>query len=194
MALSKVDLLADHDVFWFRDLLLKKVGDDLEELRGVLGGLVEAKGALSVGEDFLLVSSASFGEDKIDVTRRVGVDLVLPVAAILPFERLVMWADAKKIPPKLADKLLNGVHDLAPLILGGLARLPKPWGPILTFLGSAVLSQEVLNSAAALVGDELEKVNSEATDRQDNLVATLTRFKMDLDRGEELDILLRSLG
>ena len=42
MALSKADLLPDLDVFKFRDLLIEKVGDDIDELRKVLGGLVEA--------------------------------------------------------------------------------------------------------------------------------------------------------
>lgn len=181
-------------MFWFRDLLIAKAGDDLEELRKVLGGLVEASGAMSVGEDFLLLSSAKFGQDKIEVSKRVGVHLILPVAAILPFERLVRWAGAKKIPTKMVDGLLGGVQELAPLILGGLEAVKGPWGIALRLIGSAMLSQEALDHAATLVGEELRRVNSEALDNQDHLAATLTGFKMDLEKGEEEDILLRSLG
>jgi hypothetical protein len=49
MALSKADLMQHLDVFGFRDLLIDKAGDDLDELRKVLAGFVEARDALSVG-------------------------------------------------------------------------------------------------------------------------------------------------
>lgn len=53
----------------------------------MLAGFVGSSAALSVGEDFLLLSSAKFGADKIEVTERVGLELILPLAAILPFQR-----------------------------------------------------------------------------------------------------------
>jgi hypothetical protein len=76
MALSKADLLPNWNVFKFRDLLIEKACDDIDELRNVLAGLVEASDALSVGEDFMLLSSAKFDADKIEVTKRVGLDLI----------------------------------------------------------------------------------------------------------------------
>ena len=114
MALSKADLLPDLDVFGFRDLLIEKAGEDIDELRKVLAGLVEASDALSVGEDFVLLSSAKFDADKIEVTERVGLDLILPLAAMLPFERHVRWAQAKQIPGKVAENLLGGAGSVWP--------------------------------------------------------------------------------
>ncbi|MEU4419649.1 hypothetical protein AB0F81_03425 [Actinoplanes sp. NPDC024001] len=60
LALSKADLLPGMDVFAFRELLVEKASDEMEELRKVLAGLVEGSDALSVGEDFVLLSSAKF--------------------------------------------------------------------------------------------------------------------------------------
>ncbi len=200
MALSKSDLLPNMDVFQFRDLLIEKAGDDIDELRKVLARLVEGSDALSVGEDFVLLSSAKFDADKIEVTKRVGLDLVLPVAAMLPFERHVKWAHAKLVPAKVAEQLMGGVGILAAVLIGGKAggkivgKVGRigPLGVLLNLAGLA-LSKEVLDDAAKLAGDKLRDLNSEALARHDYLTATLTGFRMDLDKGEKEQILLRSL-
>ncbi|MPM38231.1 hypothetical protein SDC9_84860 [bioreactor metagenome] len=180
-------------MYKFRDLVIGKAGDELALLRDVLAGLVAASSALAVGEDFLLLSSAEFGEDKIEVTKRVGLDLILPVAAILPFERLVGWGDAKKLPPKMLEDLLGGAVALAPLLIGALnkKKLPGAIGLVLGLIFSGI-SEDTLREAAKLVGEKLEEVNSDALVKHDNLTATLTGFKMDLEKGEQQDILLRS--
>ena len=131
MALSKADLLPDLDVFKFRDLLIDKACDDLDELRKVLAGLVEARDALSVGEDFVLLSSAKFDADRIEVTKRIGLDLILPLAAMLPFERHIRWAQAKQIPGKVAENLLGGAGALAAVLIGSEGKLPGPIGHLL---------------------------------------------------------------
>lgn len=97
MSLSKADLWPDLDVFKFRDLLIEKSGDDIDELRKVLEGFMQGSDALSVGEDFVLLSSAKFAADKIEVSKRVGLELILPLAATLPLERHVRWAGAKQL-------------------------------------------------------------------------------------------------
>ncbi|NED15667.1 ATP/GTP-binding protein [Streptomyces sp. SID9124] len=191
MALSKSDLLPDLDVFKFRDLLIEKVGDDIVELRKVIAGLVEASDALSVGEDFVLLSSAKFGAEKIEVTKRVGLGLILPLAAMLPFERHVRWAQLKQIPVKVAESLLNGAGSLAAALVGSRGKLPGAAGLLRSVVG-LVLSREVLNEAAKVTGEKLRNMNSEAMAKQNYLTATLTGFRMDLDRGEEEQVLLRS--
>ncbi|MFE9849074.1 hypothetical protein ACFYPN_09700 [Streptomyces sp. NPDC005576] len=191
MALSKSDLLPDMDVFGFRDLLVEKVGDDLVEFREVIAGLVEAGDALSVGEDFVLLSSAQFGAESIEVTKRVGLELILPLAAMLPFERHVRWAQLKNMPVKVAESLLAGAGALSEVLLGNKIKLAGPAG-VLRNLVSLVLSKEVLNEAVKVTGDKLKNINSEAMAKQNYLTATLTRFRMDLDRGEEEKVLLRS--
>jgi len=187
LGLSKSDLLPDLDVFAFRDLLIEKGADDLDQLREVLAGLVEAKDALSVGEDFVLLSSAKFDTDRIEVTERIGVDMILPLAAMLPFERHVRWAQAKQLQGKVVETLLRGAGPLAAVLVGTKSRFLGPVGLLLNIVGPSVAE------AAGLAGDKLREANSEAMAKQDNLRATLTRFAMDLDRGEEERILLRSL-
>src|SRR5919107_924024 len=73
--------------------------------------------ALSVGEDFMLLSSAKFelsaaGPEpaEIDVTQRVGLDLILPVASMLPLERRVQWNERMEIPRKVLDTLADGAE------------------------------------------------------------------------------------
>lgn len=187
MALSKADLLPNLDVFTFRDLLIEKACDDIDELRQVLAGLVEASDALSVGEDFMLLSSAKFDAGKIEVTQRVGVDLTLPLAAILPFERHARWAKTKQLPGKVAENLLTGAAALAAALTGHKSKLPAPLGLLVNLIGP-----DVVHEAANLAKDALQKINADALSKRDNLTATLTRFRMDLDQGEEERILLRS--
>ena len=186
MALSKSDLLPELDVFTFRDLLIEKACDDIDELRKVLAGLVEASDALSVGEDFLLLSSAKFDAGRIEVTERVGVEMILPLAAMLPLERHVRWAQARHMPGKVAENLLRGVEPLAEVLVGRVGKLPGPLGRLLKTVGPGV------GLAAKLAGDKLREINSEALAKRDHLTATLTRFRLDLDKGEEEQILLRS--
>lgn len=186
MALSKSDLLPDVDVYRFRDLLVDKAGEDIDQLRQVLASLVEAPEALSVGEDFLLLSSAKFGADKIEVTKRVGLELVLPLAAMLPLDRHLRWAQAKNLPGKVAENLLAGIEPLADVIVGRLGKVPGRLGRLVKIVGPGV------NYVTKIAGEKLRDINAEAVTQRDNLRATLTRFGMDLDKGEEEHVLLRS--
>ena len=87
LALSKADLLPDWDVVKFRDLISLKSADDIARLRAIIADLIEEPEALSIGEDYMLLSSAKFGHASahddpvmIDVSQRVGLDLILPLA------------------------------------------------------------------------------------------------------------------
>ncbi|MGY1734597.1 TRAFAC clade GTPase domain-containing protein [Geodermatophilus sp. SYSU D00684] len=186
MALSKSDLLPGFDVFAFRDLLVEKASDDIDELRTVIAGLVEASDALSVGEDFLLLSSARFDAGTIRVTERVGVETILPLAAMLPFERHIRWAQSRQLPGKVAENLLRGVGPMADVLLERLSKLPGPLGRL------SRLVRPSLDHVTTLAGDKLREINAEALAKQDHLRATLTGFRMDLERGEAERILLRS--
>jgi hypothetical protein len=196
MGLSKADLWPDLDVIKFRDLLIDKSADDIDELRQVLEGFVQGSEALSVGEDFMLLSSAKFAADKIEVSKRVGLELILPLAATLPLERHVRWAGAKQLQGKVAENLLGagaqGAAVLAAALLGSKVKTPGPVGLVLRVVG-VVLSEQVLENAAKLAGDKLREVNAEAVAKHNYLTATLTGFRMLLDSGEEQQILLRSV-
>ncbi len=196
LALTKTDLMGDLDVYGFRDLVIENAADDLDELRKQIGAFVGDADALSVGEDFLLVSSAHFEPDRIAVERRVGVDLILPLSAILPFERHVWWAQKKLLPGRIAQDLLGRADTLAHALLDGQRRLPMiitksaKLNKLTLLLG--LIKPEHIQAALDLAGKHLEDLNNRAVADHDHLLATLTGFKLALERAEAAGVLLRS--
>lgn len=201
LALSKADLLADLDVFTFRDLLIDRASGEIDELRRVIEGFVESNEALSVGEDFVLLSSAKFEPDRIEVHQRVGLDLVLPLAAALPLERHLRWAERKVFGAKLAGRML-----------GGLLRVLSSLSATVVKTGSgrpngsrqrqstkrakagafADLAFPIIIWLAEESSDQLLHVRDGAEAKRDYLTAVLAGFRLDLKRGEDQRILLRS--
>lgn len=195
IALSKADLLPGMDVVAFRDLLIREVAGEIDDLRGVLAEFVAGEEALSVGEDFMLLSSARFEPGKISVQDRIGVNLLLPLAAMLPFERHVRWAQFKQLPGKVGEALLGagafGTGAVATVLLG--ARwLPGPVGRVAGVVG-ALVSKDRLDKAFQLGGQRLKELNEQALAEHRYLAATLTGFKMDLEKAEKDRTLLRSV-
>lgn len=190
LAVSKVDLLPGLDAFKFRDLIIAKASEDLDELRKVLSSLVESSGALSVGEDFLLLSSAKFDIDTIKVSERVGLDLILPISAMLPFERHIRWVENRTLGPKVVDDLLHGIEPLAAALIGKV-KLAGPKGAIAAFLARHV-GRAAIEAAGNLVRDKLKERNRDAFAKKDYMAAALTGFRLALDKGEDEQILLRS--
>jgi hypothetical protein len=190
LALSKADLLPDLDVFGFRDLVIGKASDDLDELRKVLKGLVESPDALAVGEDFVRLSSAKFEPNRIEVTERIGLDLVLPLAAMVPFERHIKWVEQKQIGAKVVEELLAGAGALAAALIG-MAKFAGLQGRLAALVGRGGVTA-AMSAAAKLGGDQLRKMHADALAKRDYLAAVLTRFRLDLDDGEENRVLLRS--
>jgi hypothetical protein len=190
LALSKADLLPDLDVFGFRDLIVRKASADLGELRRVLEGLVDSPTALTVGEDYVRFSSAKFEPNKIEVSERIGLDLILPIASILPFQRHIRWVERKQLPPKVAEGLLNGAAALAAALVT-TAKFAGVTGRLLSLVGRSTITT-TMSAAAKLGGEQLKKLNVDARNRHDHLAEVLTRFGLDLERGEEDRVLLRS--
>jgi hypothetical protein len=198
MALSKADLFPDWDIYSFRDLVIEKATNHLDDLRSTLKDLVDTPDALSVGEDFMLLSSAKFELSatgpEIDVSQRVGLDLILPVASMLPLERRVQWNERMEIPRKVLDTLADGAETLAAVLVGGkvlgvdklVGKLPKV-GPI------AKVALPALAAAAKMAGSQVREINAQARKDHDFLTATLTQFKLDLDQGVKDKLLIRSL-
>lgn len=201
-ALSKADLLPGWDVHTFRDLLIGKAADHVNDLQATLQDLVETPEALSVGEDFMLLSSAKFDVSsagsrpaEIDVTRRVGLDLILPVASLLPLERRVQWSEKMEIPRRVLDTLADGADTLATVLLGSqllglskvIAKLPRV-GPLANKAAIPAVA-----AAAKATESHLKQLNAQARQNHDFLTATLTQFKLDLERGVKDRLLIRSL-
>lgn len=126
------------------------------------------------------------------MAKQVGVDLMLPLAAILPFERHVRFAQAKQLPGKVAENLLDGAGSLAAVLLSSKVPMLKKLGPIGKVVGALIL-KGILEGATNLVGAKLRKINAEALAKRDCLTATLTRFQMDLEKAEGERKLLRRL-
>lgn len=194
IALSKADLLPDLDVVGFRDLVIEKAAGEVIRLSEVISGFVTNNEALDVGEDFILLSSAKFEAGTIEVGERVGVDLVLPLAAMLPLERHTKWSGAKLLPGQAAEKLFQvgalGAGAVAAAMLGR-----KMWfGKMAIIQGviSAFLSKDTVDDAVNLVGEKLREVNADAVEKHQHLTAMLTGFKMALEDGEKRRIFLRS--
>ena len=193
IALSKADLHPELDVHGFQDLVIEKAAGDVTSLHEVLKRLVQFPEALSMGEDFMLLSSAKFEPSKIEVTERVGVDLLLPVACLLPLERLVLWAERFEIPRKWLDHLAHNTDALAAALIGAqrfamfLNKVPKV-GPLL-----AKVALPTLAAAVRLSESRIRAINAEARKNRDFLTATLTQFRLQLDQGVKDHLLVKSL-
>ena len=191
LALSKADLLPEVDVFGFRDLLISKAADDLAELRKVLEGMVASPEALAVGEDFVLLSSAKFEPGRIEVTERIGLDLLLPLAAVLPLERHVKWIEQKQLPAKVAAELLDGVGELAVTLLTRVTKVAALRKALEKVIGREIIDAQIAKMIDTTV-DQLRKSYADAMQQQNYMQAVLTQFLIDLKDGEEERVLLRS--
>ena len=180
----------------FRDLVILNAGEDLNRLRATIEDLIETPEALSIGEDFMLLSSAKFElrsdeqvPVEIDMTQRVGLDLVLPVASLLPMERRVQWSKRMDIPRKVLDSLADGAELLAVGLTGGkYATVEKLLSTVSrTHKASRVAYKAlpVLADAVGLAGTKLKEMNEQARAQHDYLRATLTQFKWELEQGND---------
>ncbi|WP_407343339.1 TRAFAC clade GTPase domain-containing protein [Pengzhenrongella phosphoraccumulans] len=193
IALSKADLHPELDVHGFQDLVIEKAAGDITSLHEVLKGLVQIPEALSMGEDFMLLSSAKFEPGKIEVTERVGVDLLLPVACLLPMERLAQWAERFEIPRKGLDYFADNAAAIAAALIGAqrfavlLNKVPRI-GPFL-----AKFALPTMVAAVKLSESKIREINAEARKNRDFLTATLTQFRLQLVQGVRDHILVKSL-
>lgn len=193
LALSKADLHPSLDVQAFQDLLVEKAAGDVAALRETLKGFVQVPEALSLGEDYMLLSSAKFEAGKIEVSQRVGLDLILPVATMLPLERVAQWAERLDIPLKVVGRLVDNAEALAAVLTGVVAfaskflsKVPKV-GPALT-----LLALPAVEALVNLSTSKLEETYARAVADRDYLTATLTRFRLDLNQGVSDGLLVKS--
>lgn len=186
IGLSKSDLLPDVDVERFRELVLGKAGGELEELRSVLQSYVEDPDALDVGEDFLLLSSARFEPGRIDVGTRTGIDLLMPITAMLPFERFAKWATNKQRAVAVAEQLLRFAGPVLGFLGSKRLKLPTPVGALV-----GLVAGEAGRRGTKFAAARVAKLKKETTAEADFVTAVLERFADDLDRGVEQRILRR---
>ncbi|MFC4603146.1 TRAFAC clade GTPase domain-containing protein [Rhodococcus kronopolitis] len=193
LSLSKADLLPDWDVNTFRDLVILKAAGEIEKLHSTIADMIDTPDALSIGEDFMLLSSAKFKLKadsaepvEIDLKQRIGLDLVLPIASLLPLERRVLWEKKMELPLKVADKLADGADVIAAALIGeNFAVIEKLlWAFAKKNPKAAILVKALpmLGEAIKMVGPKLRDMNEDARAKHQYLRAMLTQFKIDLDQ------------
>lgn len=193
LALSKADLLPDMNVITFRDLVIGKAGEDLTHLGAAVSEFVDTPEALSLGQDFVLLSSAKFEPEKIVVSKRVGLDLLLPISAILPFERHLKWAQMIKLPANVLQNLLGEGSLVAGIALAFLFKkdLRGPLGLIQKAVTS-LIGRQVMIETMNKAQEKIAEINRDASVKHDALSGILARFDRDLKRGEAEKVLFRS--
>ena len=193
VAMSKADLRPDLDVYGFKELVTLSAGEELIRLRDTIAELVDGAEALSL-DDYMLLSSAKFAPEKIDLSEPIGVDLVLPLAAMLPFERHARWVEEKvmnKLPNRVAVELLKGADVLVALLYGKRIPIPGPFGAALAII-TAVFTKEVVSGLLDMAKTTLEESRKQALEKHQYFRAVLTGFRIALADAEEKRILRRS--
>lgn len=164
VALSKADLMPDLNVVQFRDLVIGKAGGELSDLRRALQGLIQIPEALSVGEDFVLLSSAKFQPQRIRVDERIGLNLLLPIAAVLPFMRHERWARGLEKGGEVATILSRRANDFAAFI-GSRSNLPGPLGAVVN-----LIAQPAAEIAAKLAVETIDDLHRSAVSKHLSLI------------------------
>lgn len=196
-ALSKADVLPELDASELQKLVQLHAAHEVNQLREMLRRVVLDKSAMSVGEDFVRLSSAKFAPGVIEVEQRIGIELILPIASVFPLGRFLRWAEARKMRGKLVKEIFNyasGAAGLVAVIVGFIGRAAKIPGPIgvVVALISSVISKEMIEKAVQLAGKKLEEAHADALKKGDYLRAALLQFAQDLEKGEKRKDLLRS--
>ena len=194
LSLSKADLFPDWDVNTFRELVILKAAEDLDRLRWSIAELIVTPDALSIGEDFMLLSSAKFElkpdtaePTEIDLTQRIGLDLILPIASLLPLERRVLWEERMTLPRKVVDSLADGADVIAAALTGakfaGVEKLLRKVAKSDKRAEFVAKALPALAAAIKVAGPKLKEMNEQARAQNHYLRAMLTQFKLDLERG-----------
>jgi hypothetical protein len=114
---------------------------------------------------------------------------------LLPLKRRVQWQQKFTIPMKVLDTLADNAEALAGVLTGGTLfgkamdkladKFPK-FGPLARkgAIPAMIIAVDTLES-------QLRQINEQARQKHDYLTATLTQFKLDLDRGETDRLLIR---
>ena len=160
--------MPELDVFGFRDLVIGKASADLGELRKVLEGLVESPDALAVGEDFVRLSSAKFEPNRIEVTERIGLDLILPLGLHASLRATHQVGRAEASPCEGGSRSCWAAPGSGAGIgrqLIGKAKFAAPKGRLLALVGREGVNA-AMSVASKLGGDQLKKMNSEARRRR----------------------------
>lgn len=179
IALSKADALPDKTVECFRNEVIKDANDELNALRETLRSLVIRPSCLSLGEDFLLLSSAKFDNNAgkvIDAKKRLGVDIISPLTVVSPLLWARRWSQLEK----------HGKFSLIMLFefFRGITTAWMRWVP---FVGRFF---DLVDQTAIAGIEYLKKAHEAAVTKGDNIEAVLAAFLLKLQKSKDDNIYL----
>lgn len=193
-ALTKADLLPDLTATAFRDLLVRKVPAEINELRSALGTFVQGN-AVSLGEDFVILSSAEFTPGEVDTTKSVGLEVLVPLATLLPIERFAKWHELQILPiakAAAAGNAFTTLAEIAPGLMQKAVSIVGRWAPVkIPRVAEAALAAEAVNLASHGVG-QLKKLEAEALEKKSYTRAAFIGMQKTLAEAEERGILVRA--
>lgn len=186
IALSKADLLEEMDVHTFKELVVRKSAGEILELEEVIQGLVADPEALSVGHDFLILSSAKFENDRIETSKRIGLDLILPIAETLPLENYIDWFRNKKLRKEAGEHLLDGFVEVAKLLWTDNVPLPR-----LARAALGIIKPRNIVDLADMGKAKLDEIYEDALTKHDGWKTVIAKFALDLQHGKDEGVLVR---
>ncbi|WP_414542710.1 TRAFAC clade GTPase domain-containing protein [Nostoc sp. CCY0012] len=166
ICLSKADLLPDKDVYWFRSQVIKAAKEDLEVLNETIKSMISGDSCQSIGEDFLLLSSAEFDPENGKLTNpehHVGIDLIPPISIIVPVERALFWERAKGNSQAAVHKLTESFRSLT-----------TNWMKYLPLVGGVF---SLVDDGAKSLVTKLKEVETEARERGDSVETVIAAFR-----------------
>lgn len=173
ICLSKADLISDKDVNWFHDQVIKTALDELEELKEsfklMLSGNSSNEMYQSIGEDFLLLSSAKFDKQSgkvVNLTDRIGIDLIPPISIVIPIEQALFWA-------RTQTSAQITVYRLAEIFRS----LTSNWMKYLPLVGNIFL---MVDDTAKSLTKKLKEIETKAKEREDAVQAVVAAFRSKL--------------
>lgn len=189
---------ARHHCLRLRDLVVLHAGDEINQLRADIGQLVKG-GAVSIGEDYLRLSSAQFNPDQIKTEKTIGLDTIVPLTMLLPIGHFSRWEERKILPIRKAQQALYQFNQMAdnynfgPKALAGVA-LANPLLrkiPGLKHIRSLSELAALIATAAQYGSDQLERMEDDAKKNRDYLRAALLNLEAPLTKAEEQAVLVR---
>lgn len=166
ICLSKADLMPDKDVYWFRDEVHRSAIDELKELREVFKMMLSGDEYQSIGEDFLLLSSAKFDSETgkiVNPEQNIGIDLIPPISIILPVQRALIWA-------KVGETGQAAVYRLTETF----RLLTTNWLKYMPLVGNVFM---LMDDTAKSITEKLKELESSARKKGDSVTAVVAAFR-----------------
>ncbi len=116
ICLSKADLFDGYSAEDFRKQVLQCAADEIGFLRDELRSMVRRPDLVSIGEEFLLLSSAEFdpGSQHVkDPTKTIGIDLIAPISLSAPAHHARRRAEVRRERAGVLRRLVNMVRSLS---------------------------------------------------------------------------------